>query len=189
MEELILQEEGHVYTLNGKRLISVTQALSILDDRWKVDPWYLERGRLVHLATQYYDRDELDENTIDPQIKDYFDAYISFRKDTGFNPQLIEHRLYHKGYVFAGTIDRIGLLNANLSLIDLKSGAPARVDELQGVAYWELCRANDIPIKKVFDLYLHADGTYKLEPLKKKPKLLLPVFLACLQVARWKKGL
>ncbi len=55
--ELLLDEETHRYTLDGRRLISVTQALSILDERRK-DPYYLERGRFVHLATEYLDRDE-----------------------------------------------------------------------------------------------------------------------------------
>jgi len=188
MDELTLQEEGHIYRLGGRRIISTTQAIDILDERRK-DPYYLLRGKLIHLATAYYDRNELDFDSIADEIKGFFDAYISFQKATGFKPQLIEHRLYHKGYVYAGTIDRIGPLNANLSIIDLKSGVPARVDELQGTAYWELCRVNNIPIKKVFDLYLHADGTYKLEPLKKKPKLLLPVFLAALTLKRWSEKL
>lgn len=188
-EELTLQEEGHIYRIGDRHIVSVTQALSILDERWKIDPWYLKRGRLTHLATAYLDRNELDESTVDPQISGYIAAYVGFKLDTGFEPQLIEHRLYHKGYGYAGTIDRIGPLNANLSIIDLKSGVPARVDELQMVGYWELCRANNIPIKKVFDLYLHEDGTYKLEPLKEKPKLLLPIFLAALTLIRWKEGL
>ena len=188
MEILSLDETTHTYTLGCRKFISVTQALSILDDRWKIDPWYLERGRLVHLATAYFDRDELDQDTIDPQIKGYFNGYMSFLKDTGFKPQLIEHRLYHKRYGYAGTMDRIGPLNDKQALIDLKSGTPARIDGLQLAAYWELCRANDIPIQKIFDLYLNEDGTYKLEPIE-KPKLLLPIFLACLQITQWKETL
>ncbi len=183
--KLELQEEGHIYTLNGRRLISVTQALAILDDRWKVDPWYLERGRLVHLATAYYDRDELDESTVDEKIRPYLDAYVKFREDTGFIPIHIEHKLFHPSYFYAGKLDRVGSFGYDL-LVDLKSGTKAKVDGLQGAAYWELCRVNKIPIKRVFALYLSDNGTYKLEPIE-KPKLLLPVFLACLQIAQWKE--
>ena len=182
-------DDQHRYTLDGRRLISVTQALSILDDRWKVDPFYLERGRLIHLATEYYDNDELDESTVDERIAPYLSAYIKFVKDTAFSPTFVEHQLYHPQFFYAGKIDRIGIwLNTDQHIIDLKSGAKTDVDKLQGAAYWELCLANKIPIKKTFDLYLKDDGNYSLVEVE-KPKLLLPVFLAALTCARFKEGL
>ncbi len=188
MPKFELDEEKHVYTLDGRRLISVTQSLSILDDRWKVEPYYLQRGKYIHKATELHDKDELDESTVDPEIRPYLDAYVKFRDDTGFEPNLIEHRLYHPSLMYAGTLDRVGRLNGDQVLIDLKSGVKVRVDELQGAAYWELCRANNIPVKKVFDLYLHDDGTYKLEPIE-NPKRLLPAFLHVLGAYRWREGL
>lgn len=188
MDNLTFQEEGHIYKLGNRRILSVSQALSILDDRWKVDPWYLERGRLIHLATAYLDNDELNLQSLDDQILPYFNAYMKFKEDTGFKPILIECPLYHPQHFYAGTIDRTGSLNGNRVLIDLKSGGKTRVDELQTTAYWELCRVNNIPIKEQFDLYLRDNATYKLEPVE-KPKLLLPVFLAALQCERWKEGL
>ncbi len=187
--KLELDESTHTYTLDGRRLISVTQALSILDNRWKIDPFYLERGRLVHLATEYYDRDELDDSTVDPQIQPYFDAYIKFGMDTGFKPTHIELKLFHPEYFYAGKIDRIGHLNGCLVIIDLKSGAKAsQADLLQGASYFELAKINNIPVKKVFDLYLNENGTYKLEPIE-NPKLLLRIFLAALTLTRWKEEL
>lgn len=182
-------DENHIYRLDGCRLISVTQALSILDDRWKVDPFYLERGRLIHLATEYYDHDELDKSTVDERIRPYLDAYMRFRHETDFSPVYVEHKLYHPRYLYAMRIDRIGWLNGRFVIVDLKSGTRTKVDELQGAAYFEGCHANGILVKDVFDLHLQDDTTYKLNPPIKKPKLLLPVFLAALQCARWKEGL
>ncbi len=189
-DELEFQEEGHIYTLGGRRIISTTQALDILDERPK-DPYYLERGKFVHKATELYDKGEFE--SIDPgdieQREGYITAYVKFRQDTGFTPTHIEHQLFHPQFFYAGTLDRIGPLNNDPAIIDLKSGAKARVDELQLVAYWELCRVNNISIKKMFDLYLRDNGTYKLEPLKGKPKLLLPVFLAALTCEIWRQKL
>lgn len=181
-------DENHHYYLGDRRLIGVTETLSILDDRWKVDPFYLERGRLIHLATAYLDHDELDWSTVDERIEPYVHAYMSFKIDTGFLPGFVECPLHHYQFFYAGKIDRTGDLNDDHVLIDLKSGVKVKVDKLQGAAYWELCRANNIPIKKVFDLYLKDDGNYSLVEIE-KPKLLLPVFLACLTVARFKEGL
>lgn len=195
MPKLNFDPDKHLYTLDdGRRLISVTQALSILDDRWKVDPFYLERGRIIDLACELYDMGELDENSVDPQIEGYVDGYKKFIIETKFKvvyPKPGEGQLilHHPQYFYAGKPDVIGILNDDLDLIDRKSGAKSKVDELQEVAYWELARANDIPVKKLFDLYLHKNGTYNLEPVKQTPKHLLPVFLATLTCARWKEGL
>jgi len=186
MPKFEFDEEKHLYTLDGRRLISVTEALSLVDERRK-DPYYLLRGKYVHKATELYDKNELDESTIDPEIRSYLDAYVKFRMDTGFEPIHVECPLYHPSYFYAGKPDRIGALYDAHVLLDLKSGAKARVDELQGAAYWELARVNDIPVKKVFDLYLHDDGTYKLEPVENR-KLLL-IFLNVLGAYRWKEGL
>jgi hypothetical protein len=188
MPRLEFDEEKHLYTLDGRRLVSVTEALGLVDDRRKTDPWYLQRGRLVHLACEYYDKNQLDESTVDIQIRPYIDAYVKFRKDTDFEPIHIEHPLYHPSYFYAGKPDRIGPLYDAHVIIDLKSGAKSKVDELQGAAYFELCRANNIPVKKVFDLYLSSEGTYKLEPIE-NPKRLLPTFLNVLGAYRYKENL
>jgi len=190
VDQLTFEEDRHIYKLGNRRLLSVTQILSILDNRWKVDPFYLERGRLIHLATEYYDRDELDEDSVDPQIAPYVKSYIKFRMNTDFKPILVEQRLYHPQYLYAGTLDRQGPLNGNSVIIDLKSGSKADVDELQNVALWELCRVNNIPVKKLFDLYLRDDGKMpNLVPIEKPKKLLLLVFLAALTCERWRQKL
>ncbi len=190
MPNLNFDESTHTYILDGRRLITVTQALAILDDRWKVDPFYLERGRLIHLATEYYDRDELDESSVDPRIAPFLESYIKFRMSTDFIPQLIEQKFYHPQYFYAGRLDRQGLFNGMSVIIDIKSGQKADVDELQNVALWELCQVNHVPVKKLFDLYLRDDGKMpNLVPVEKSKKLLLPVFLAALTVTRFKEGL
>ncbi len=189
MEEFTFTEEGHLYTLNGRRLISVTQALAIVDIRYK-DPWYLQRGQMIHLATEYFDRDELDESSVDPRIAPYVESYIKFRMGTDFEPKLIEQKFYHPQYFYAGRLDRQGPLNGVSAIIDIKSGAKAKVDELQEVALWELCRVNDVPVTKLFDLYLDENGKMpNLVPIEKPKKLLLPVFLAALTLTRWKEGI
>ncbi len=185
--EIVFKPEDHSYWIGERRLISVTQALSILR-RWEAEPYYLERGRLVHLACEYYDRNELDESTVDPLIRPYLDGYMKFLTETDFLPVHIEKTLYHPQHFYAGRLDRIGNLNDNYVLLDLKTGVKAKVDELQGAAYWELCRVNDIPIKKVFDLYLRDDGGYSLVEIE-KPKLLVPTFLAALTLTRWREGI
>jgi hypothetical protein len=160
---------------------SVTEALSLVDDRPK-DPYYLQRGLYVHKATEYFDRRELDESTVDDEIAGYVRAYTSFRSDSKFRPRLIEYRVFDERYRVAGTLDREGPLNGFEAILDIKSGQESPVDKLQGAAYWTMRGRKG----KVFDLYLREDSTYRLKEIE-RPRLLWPTFLAILTAWRWKE--
>jgi len=188
MEELTLQENGHIYRLNGRIIPSATQALSLVDDRWK-DPYFLQRGRFIHLACELWDREELDEETVDPSILPRLEAWKLFRQDTGFVPSRIEEFYAHPVYLYGFKFDRTGPLNGREALIDLKS-SPSPIDALQGAAYWAGLQAQDPPItcKAVFDLYLKDNGKYNLVPIKFLRNDFL-TFLAVLTAYRFKEGL
>ncbi len=186
--ELKFDEANHIYTYEGRRLISVTQALSLIDTRPK-DEYYLRRGKLIHLACELYDRDELEESSVDDTIMPYLNSYRLFLTETGFIPRWIESRHFHPQYFYAGTLDRMGALNGKTVLIDLKSGAPApKVDELQLAGYWGLVK-DQLTNPICFDLYLKDDGSMpKLEEVK-RPRILFETFLAVLKSYRWKESL
>jgi hypothetical protein len=187
MPEFIFREEDHTYWLDGKSLDYVTGALSLVDKRPK-DPWYLNKGKIIHIVTEYYDRDELDEATVDPQIMGYLNSYRLFLQETGFKPTHIELPLYHPQYLYAGKLDRMGNFhNSDLDLVDLKSGVPYPTDKLQGSAYWGLAISNKLPIRKVFDLYLQEDGSMPHLREVEKPRILFNTFLAILTSWRWKE--
>jgi hypothetical protein len=184
---LAFNESDHRYEFEGRVVPSVTTVIqSVLPGRWMVDPYYLDRGRIIHLACQYEDQGGVEEDSIDAVVVPYYQAYRKFKADTGFSPEIIEGRYYHKTYQYAGTLDRVGILNGKTVLIDLKSGCPYCTDQIQLAAYAELLFYSGlIPIQK-FDLYLKDDGNYKLiERPKKREDLNL--FLSALNVYRWKK--
>jgi len=186
MAELEFNADKHEYSIAGRRLPSVTQVLSMIDDR-HYDPFYLHRGSMVHLACQYYDEGCLDEESLDPAIAPYLTSYKTFLIETGFQWWKLEMPKHHPRYFYAGTIDRIGDFQGRPAIIDLKSGQPVRTDELQISAYWELIR-EEIDIFYCFDLYLREDGGMPKLVEVKKPRLLLPVFLSCLTLYQWKEN-
>lgn len=185
---LAFDPEKHEYRLGERRLVSVTQALSLVDDRRK-DPYFLQRGRFIHLACELWDKGELSEETLDSAILPRLEAWKSFRADTGFTPRLIEQRLFHPIYLYGMTLDRQGPLNGADVLIDIKS-SPAPVDVLQNAAYWAGLMAQDppIPTKKAFDVYLKDNGKYSLVETKFLRRDFL-TFLAILTAYRWKEKL
>lgn len=166
MPELRFDEAEHRYYLDGRRLPSVTQ---VLEDVGIIDyskiphetrETALERGRVVHLLTELDDLDELDESTVDPQLAGYLEAWRRFRCETGFTPELIEHRQANAQYGFAGTLDRTGRFRGAtvVDIADLKTGTAPAWTRWQMAAY-----ASFFPTPRTYRRYaveLHNDGTY-----------------------------
>lgn len=68
--------ERHEYRLDGVRLPSVTEILHVagmLPDYSFVEEFYSERGKAVHAAIALDLRGELDEGTVDEEVRPYLD--------------------------------------------------------------------------------------------------------------------
>ena len=121
---------SHLYTVNGRPVVSVTQCLSavgILPSFSMVDKVLLERKRQIgvalHAALHYLQQGDLDESTVDERVKPRLDAYRLFVADTGFNPIDCELRIWPTvaGMQYAGTLDVTGTIKGQPYLVDFKS--------------------------------------------------------------------
>jgi hypothetical protein len=168
--QLKFDEATHRYYLGNVTLPSVTTVLAaagLLDYGFLGDrrEQYLERGRAVHLATQQYDDHIPTEESNNAEILGYLEAWRAFRRDYGFVPHLIEHRVFNRQYAYAGTLDRVGSIRGGAEIIvDIKSGvAPAAV-RYQLAAY-----AGCLPhprSRRRQCVELHQDGAYKVIPFE-----------------------
>ena len=111
-DELVYDPIPHTYTCRGVVVPGVTSCLDGLNDYSMVPADVLEhariRGTRVHDATAYYDQGVLDWSTIDEEIAPYLEAWIRFREESGFTPNLIETRVFSLKRWYAGTLDRTG---------------------------------------------------------------------------------
>ena len=195
--DFTFDRERHLYLVDGRPVPSVTQVLHsarLAADYSMVPPDVLERKRIigeyVHKATQYLDEGCLDLETVDPELQPYLAAYQRFLKESGFRPQLIEHRLVSRvgGMLCGGTVDRVGSMNGRAWLIDLKC-----VDRLypgfalQTAGYELLLPKPVVPPFKYTRavLQLRRDGSPKLSPPYEDPSD-LDVFRAALITTIWK---
>ena len=185
-DTLAFDETTHTYTLGGEILPSVTQIIKETglagDSNWTPDPFYLIRGTLVHQATALLDRNDLDEASVDPQIRGYLESYKRFLKETGFLPEVVEVPRFNPTLRYAGTPDRVGRLSGEGLVLDLKTGVSRpRWHKIQTAGYVLL--SPEHPEKRAA-LYLGGDGTFSLvehtDPHDSQ------VFLAALTVHRWK---
>ena len=101
------EEAEHAYYLDGVRLPSVTQILKaegFIDARF-YDEHSRERGRIVHLACEYDDLGELDDDSLDPEIAPYVEAWRRFKQESGFVIASVEVPLVSTKHRYAGKPD------------------------------------------------------------------------------------
>lgn len=181
----------HRYTLGARVLVSVTQAIEEagLVDWSRIEPETLlyaqRRGSGVHLACQFWDEGDLDETTLEPVLVPYLGAYRAFR-DTGvftLDPASIEVPLASPTLGCAGTPDRVGWVDGDRAVLDLKATyGLAPVTGIQLAGYALLTGA-----VRRFGLQLRPDGTYRLREFRDPGDT--RVFLGALGVVHWKRSI
>jgi len=125
-------EETHTYLLNDKPVPSVTQILQKggLVDLSGIPPEILERARrfgvATHKATELWDMAELDEDTLDPLLHGHLTQWKKFCIEHNTAWYSIEKILASEQLEFAGTCDRIGLVDDRLSILDIKTSSYSR---------------------------------------------------------------
>ena len=181
--DIAFDEASHIYRWKGEIVPSNTGVLKASGHG--VNPYYTDDGRevgkAVHLACQYYDEGRLefssletplgaDERTakLKAKVRGRVAAYIRFREETGFEPDLIEFITFSPELRVAGTLDRTGTFPDNrsrMTLLDLKGGAEAKWHGYQtaGYALMEFpCSYGHLdPMVQRAALYLGDNGKYK----------------------------
>lgn len=169
-------DERHEYRLDGVIIPSVTQVLSAagLIDFDYVSREALEiateRGNIVHRIIELYELGTLDESSIDPALRGYFDGYLSV-KAAGLlpaRPDAIEEMVHSPLHRYAGRLDqRFGADWIN----DIKTGSQYKAHGLQLSGYWFAIQPDmRISPRRLTCTYLTADGggtvkDYQYDPL------------------------
>lgn len=164
--------ESHTYRVGDRVLPSVTQLLRPIGfDYDTVPPNTLqhaaERGTAVHLATEFYDDGDLDEESIDLEILPYVEAWRLFRRESGFEVYRSEVRVYSERHQFAGTFDCLGVLNGKLAIVEKKTTAVLHPSTaIQVSAYMRAFnegKPREEQAKRCYSVHLRRDGTYRLD--------------------------
>lgn len=121
------------------------------------------RGKAVHAAIEYLNRDELDEATVHPLILGYVESFRRWRDLMKPVTERSEHVWVSEIYGYGGRLDwkcRVaGRFNGSW-IIDVKSGMPSPADALQTAAYFnlEIENAPGQTLQRAA-LYVHRDGS------------------------------
>ncbi|WP_428383581.1 hypothetical protein [Nevskia ramosa] len=181
----------HTYRVDGKVLPGVTTVIKPLIDYSMVSAEMLalaaERGSAAHLATEYADQDMLDEDTLDPRLAGYLQAWRQFRLDKAAKPIVIERQLAHTLLGYCCTLDRIMTFgnSQSLELVEIKTTSqllPATGVQLVGQELAWIANGGQKP-KGRHAVQLRDDGTYRFKTYSDPDEL--PTFMACLALRRW----
>lgn len=177
----------HVYTLNGNVLPSVTGIIKPLFDFSMIKPEVLEYkralGTAVHLATELYDADDLDEDSLDEAVIPYLNAWKKFKVEMKVEIITSEQPIYHVCRGYAGMLDRTATVNKRPFIIDIKCTAalsPATGIQLAG--YKDMIGQ---PHNRRAAVQLKPNGNYVFEEYDDDSDL--STFLSLLNVQNWIK--
>lgn len=172
------------------RVSDILKDLVNYDD---INPSVLEyartRGTAIHHAIFLHNQNDLDISTLDIEIVPYFEGWLKFLSDTGFEVLGFEEPMYSKIYDFAGRPDMWGLLNKQLCVPDIK--CTARMEKhfpVQISGYQQLLKENKNVDCKRGALRLLKDGRYRYEPYSRTDDARdFMTFNACKTIHNWRK--
>lgn len=175
-------EEKHEYSVGGIKIPSVSEILAPLSaDRYRdLNPAVLQqaaaRGTAIHEATQAIDYGA--EPEPNPDLDGYLAAYMAFLWEHEVEWSMIEQIVYYQRTedelpIYAGTVDRYGLVDGVPTVVDIKTYASLTTDSqlaascqtaLYRDAMDQQCGRYMTLWDRVYRAILHLkkDGTYRL---------------------------
>jgi hypothetical protein len=218
MARFEFDSKTHQYIVDGCPVPSVTQVLKaagLIDYAGipqAVLDYAAERGTAVHLATQLYDENDLDRDSLDPLIAPYLSAWINFTVDHPIKILCSEGIALGKigDLAFGMTVDRLVHFPRSRQDVILDIKCTSRIHNHHGIqlagyacglASGGFLRTRgdgtDLPdtagpLAKRLEKYrrivvqLQPDATYNLHEFSDPADG--EVFAAALRIAHWKMG-
>ena len=180
--DLLFDPATHTYTLDGQVLPGVTQiigAAGLRDDSWYTEDAALF-GKRVHEWTAH--RDLGGTEPYPEEIEGQCKAWEKFKAEAKPEILHVEMKIHHPDLPYAGTIDRIAILNSHTWILDIKTGVPQPWHGVQLAAYAFATES----IRHRAAVYLREDGTYKVAVDSNTENWGL--FYSALNVYSWRKN-
>ena len=124
-KRLVFNEENHEYTVDGIKLPSVTEIVSPFTfSKYRVDAAVVNqaayRGKMIHEVCADYDMGAIDDDAeLSPDIALYLKGWKDFCSD--YRPEWLMIEQPMASVNFAGTVDRVGMIDGNPCIVDIKT--------------------------------------------------------------------
>lgn len=193
MTRLEFEPLSHSYWFEGERVPSVTHIIRPLEGYYRMSETllrpYAERGSAVHELTERWDKtpleDDFDPEQVPSELRGYLLAWINFRNDFDFAPTHIEHQVFHPRLFYAGTIDRVGVVRNQLSIVDIKTSAKLGPAVGVQLAAYQHALESEEEVTGRYAVQLADDGTYRV--VEYTNPLDWDAFRGCLALHTWQE--
>lgn len=195
LAELSFNEERHRYSYGGILVPNVStiidEELNMYHGRPDAAEDARKRGTEVHAVTAWADEYALtgkgERYKSVPRL-DYLEAWWKCLEDTGFKVEEVEQRVFHTKKLYAGTLDRVGDWDGQLTVLDIKTGMYYPISALQTAAYMEAANegrvGRKITRRVVAQLQPDRNPPYTMHEHKERTDF--QVFLSALLMYNWK---
>lgn len=122
-----------------------------------------------------------------PQYAGYCHAIMKWAEAVHPIPIRLEEPSWNEELGYAGTPDALVVMEPKetITLVDLKTGGTTATDAMQLVAYSKMIGYTSA--KKLIDLYIHEDGSYRqVEPTKEERLVDWAAFVNAIQLLKWR---
>lgn len=151
--------------MNLPRVTEVIKEAGLIDTTWMTSEG-AERGTFVHTACTYWDEGDLNEETLDPALRGYVQAWIRYREESDVKTwEWIECPQQDALGLYRGTPDRI-CVSEPKTLLDIKTGQYHASHRVQTAAYVGML-ADGFAYRRMC-VYLSNDGRYSVREFPKK---------------------
>ncbi len=168
-EEVIFTAEPRRYIIGGRAYRSVTEQINDVGfgpDFSRANPDDVKRGQrrgtMVDTALVYHYEDDLDESSLHPSIRGYFNGALKFDRECPGKIVAIHPKLGNASLGVAGTPDLIRFIRGHRAVLDWKTGVDNPLQTWMYMMLWNL-KYPKRPCYERYGLKLNADGTYRLK--------------------------
>jgi len=188
--EVVFEPESHSYFWGMERLPSVSELMRPITDPYLLGipehilEWKRELGVATHLACDLWDKGILDEEALDPEIVPYLEAWKKFTVDMRPGWDAAEQVVVNSAYRYAGTIDRIGGMNGNPVIVDIKTTLKGQPHHAVQLALYSM--AAHAEASELIVVRLKKDGDYCLD--MHSFDLAQPCALGLIEISRWQRA-
>jgi len=161
----------------------VTEIISDVLGKSLPAQFYLQRGSIFHRIIHLTLNGIIDENTIDARLIPHYHQLKKFISVIKPKPKYVEKMFVHHTLKYRGTPD---LFTDTGILVDFKTNSKTDVVEMQLGGYAGLLENAGEKVKKCWCV-VFEDNTFEIFDYNKESCKRL--FIACLTIYNWKRGL
>ena len=111
-------DNTHSYTIDGRKVPSVTQIINSFIIPRACDPWYLQRGSANHACYAMIALGK--EFECAPECEPFVRGCRKFFAEVKPEVVDVERIMFSKRYLFGGTLDLLAVINGCLMIVDYK---------------------------------------------------------------------